>query len=94
MFDYKSPIKQFVSEMQTTYENDVLKVVQNYGFDIDKNELAKALAYDRQQYETGYQHGKSDGAKEFKEWLIIKYGYAVVDIEEDFAECQKEVENG
>lgn len=34
-----------------------------------------------------------EGAREFKEWLISKYGYSTEDIEKDFAEWQKGAEN-
>ena len=54
---YESPINQIMGEMQTTYENECLKVVQSYGFDVNKEELAKALMYDRNQYEKGYKEG-------------------------------------
>lgn len=51
---YKSPINQILGEMQITYENECLKAVQSVGFDVNKEELAKALMYDRDQYEEGY----------------------------------------
>ena len=57
MFDYVSPIKQIVSEMQMEYENGVLKAVQQYGFHVNKEELTKALLYDREQYDKGYEDG-------------------------------------
>ena len=57
MFDYESPIKQIVSEMNMEYENGVLKAVQQYGFHVNKEELTKALLYDRGQYEKGYADG-------------------------------------
>lgn len=64
---YDSPI-EIVKKMQEQYEmdvvNNVVKCVQSYGINIDKDELIKALKYDRQQYEKGYK----DGVKEFVEW--------------------------
>ena len=57
MFDYESPIKQFETEMKMEYENGVIRAVQNVGFHVDKEELAKALVYDRGQYEKGYEDG-------------------------------------
>ena len=51
---YISPIDIIVDKMQTKMEDDLVKVVQNYGFNVDKDELAKALRYDRDQYEKGY----------------------------------------
>lgn len=67
---YDSPI-EIVKKMQEQYEtdivNNVLKCVQSYGINVDKDELIKALKYDRQQYEKGYK----DGAKEFVEWYKV-----------------------
>ena len=100
MFNYESPIKQFVSEMQTTYENNAIKAVQKVGFDIDKNELVKALAYDRAQYSKGFEDGKIDGAREFAEWFaeVSKVSkpikeYTINRWLEDFAEWQKGKDN-
>ena len=57
MIDYESPITQIVSDMQMGYENGVLKAVQNVGFHVNKEELTKALLYDREQYQKGYVDG-------------------------------------
>ena len=43
MFDYESPITQIVGEIQTGYENGVLKAVQNVGFHVDKEELTRII---------------------------------------------------
>lgn len=53
----KSIIEQVCSDIQTQYENDMVNVVQSYGFNVDKEELEKALAYDRGQYEKGFADG-------------------------------------
>lgn len=51
---YESPIRMIVGEMETKMEADTMSVIQRYGIDVDKDELIKALNYDRQQYEKGY----------------------------------------
>lgn len=38
----------------------VIRAVQEVGITVDKDELLKALAYDRDQYEKGYADGKRD----------------------------------
>jgi hypothetical protein len=53
-------------EIQTKIENDTLSMVQNYGFNVDKDELAKALEYDRNQYEKGYK----DGSRNMLKWIL------------------------
>ncbi len=61
---YNSPITQFmdnyVSDIQKQItEQKETKIMQTIsetmGFDIDKQELIKALNYDREQYEKGYK---------------------------------------
>ena len=54
---YQSPIEQMVSEIQTRYEDGVLKAVQSVGFNVDKDELLRALQYDRDQYTKGREDG-------------------------------------
>lgn len=60
---YESPIEVFATELQTSFaeavEADIVNVVQRYGINVNKEELIKALDYDRQQYEEGYRDGKN-----------------------------------
>ena len=64
--DYKSPIELIAGNLQTRIENDAVKVVQSYGFNVDKAELEKALKYDRDQYEKGY----ADARKRYERPLL------------------------
>lgn len=66
---YKSPIEIFVKEMQMKQEEQVLKAVQEVGVTVDKDELIKALQYDRGQYEKGFAEGRAKAIKEFAEKL-------------------------
>lgn len=52
---YESPIRMIMTEMQTQMEKDCVSAVQGYGFNVDAEELKKALAYDRNQYEKGFK---------------------------------------
>ena len=62
---YNSPITLYEDmaahfiEMQ---ENAIMAKVHAY-VDVDKEELLKALDYDRKQYEAGYNDGFIDGRK-------------------------------
>lgn len=51
---YQSPIDVIMGQMNIFYENEICKAVQNVGVNVDKNELLKALQYDRGQYQKGY----------------------------------------
>ena len=59
---YKSPIdlyiKKVAQEITTRRENEIVAQITEYtGLDIDKNELVRALAYDRDQYNKGFRAG-------------------------------------
>lgn len=99
---YDSPIKVFeqipniISEINNQKENLVYEAVTKVGVDVDKNELLKALQYDREQYSKGYSDGKSDGAREFAEWCEEKGyfdDYHAPFLKDMLAEWQKEQKN-
>ena len=52
--NYESPIEIIMQQMNTDIENEVFKAVQNIGINVCKYELLKALSYDRDQYQKGY----------------------------------------
>lgn len=68
---YKSPIEIISSEIKMEIikqqENEIYKAVLNCGIKVDKDELIKALNYDRNQYEKGYQDGVAEVIRRFKE---------------------------
>lgn len=57
---YQSPVDIIMSRMQTKIEEEVYSAVQRIGIDVDKNELLKALQYDRGQYQKGYEDRDSE----------------------------------
>lgn len=68
---YESPVEIIQTQMQMQMDGEILKAVQGVGIDVNKEELLKALAYDREQYSKGYK----DGAKEFAKLLKETDGY-------------------
>ena len=54
---YESPIETIQTEIKTQFEDDCIKLIQSYGFNVNKEELFKALIYDRKQYQKGYSDG-------------------------------------
>ena len=55
---YKSPIEMFQTGIEYQLENDIMNMAQKYGITVDKDELIRALRYDRDQYDKGYVDGK------------------------------------
>ena len=52
---YKSPIEIAYGQMQLQIEKEVYRAVQRCNVNVDKDELVKALSYDRDQYYKGYR---------------------------------------
>ena len=54
MWGMKPIINQIIGQMHTEYENEVMRVVQSYGFDVDKDRLSQALHDANRFYMEGY----------------------------------------
>lgn len=67
---YDSPITVIFGKLQTKVQEDmknhIFESVQSVGVMVDKDELIKALQYDRQQYEKGF----ADGKREFALYML------------------------
>lgn len=70
---YKSPIKIITGQIKTNYEDAIYSAVQNVGINVDREELLKALEYDRGQFEEGFREGEKHTLRQIKnllpEWL-------------------------
>lgn len=51
----KPIIEQIMGQMHTEYENGVMRAVQSYDFNVDKDRLTQALTDARAFYEEGYR---------------------------------------
>lgn len=87
MIDYESPIKIWQSELEMQMEDEMLNVCRRVGVQVDKDELLKALEYDRNQYDKGYQDGLNadkwisceERLPEKNNWYIVTAVYKDVD---------------
>lgn len=76
---YESPINIFETPMQITTEINaqtdemIYKAVKNVGVDVNKEELVRALQYDREQYYKGYHDGEENAMNDFADWLIDQF---------------------
>lgn len=66
---YDSPIELLRGDMNVELEGLILKIIANVGVNVDKEELLKALNYDRGQYDKGYE----DAMNEVKHPRPLKY---------------------
>lgn len=65
---YKSPIEMLMTDIQHQIkkgkEEEIYKAVVSIGINVDKEELIRALQYDREQYKKGYADGHRDAMEE------------------------------
>lgn len=94
-YEYESPIEVIYQDIyhriNVDLEDNIYKAVINCGIQVDKEELIKALKYDREQYDKGRRSGYQNGVIEFVEYLkrhSCKYGlenhhyFEAIDIED------------
>ena len=73
---YESPIemhiRQTTERITEQRENELMmRVEQEIGFRVDKNELVKALQYDREQYQEGFKAALSTREKAVNKWIPV-----------------------
>lgn len=70
---YNSPItviENLVQEQTQEKENEIFTTIKSQiAVDVDKDELLKALRYDRHQYEQGYEDGVMNERQHWINWL-------------------------
>lgn len=69
---WESPVTEAVNEIVGQMEKDkedavMCSIKQSIGYEVDKEELIKALDYDRKQYEKGYKDAMQEREPEIKE---------------------------
>ena len=70
---YKSPIEIVEKQMRMEFDDCIWKTIQDYAVSVDKDELLKALHYDRDQYDKGYQDGYRAGRETIVHCYDCKY---------------------
>lgn len=66
---YESPIEIFSKQMRIAQEENIYKAVLEQAIIVDKDELIKALRYDRDQYEKGYYDGRNSVLQKLREMM-------------------------
>lgn len=66
---YESPIRtkavQIYDDVVRLLDDKIMEeIVRVLNVTVDKDELVKALAYDREQYRDGYRHGYDEGYRD------------------------------
>ena len=103
---YEAPIESIITEMWTQVvkqrENDIYRAVQKCDVNVNKEELVRALQYDRQQYEKGYSDGCKDSIFRFASFLKNKsfccdsndwHSFQAINVEDDLDDLVEEFLN-
>lgn len=76
--NYNDPISVTMEDIKHELENNlevqIYTAVTNVGINVDKEQLIKALAYDRQQYEQGYHDGYKKAITELRQIMYDSLG--------------------
>ena len=67
---YDSPIDLFISGIQEKFENGIVEALQRFDIDVNREELLRALKYDRDQYHKGFSDGRMSGRVERDEEIV------------------------
>lgn len=97
-YNYDCPIDKIVKQVHDDIikqEEDLLmyEVKHSVGFVVDKNELIKALNYDREQYDKGYRDGVKETFKAELEEIkteIINKKCKYCDIDSNIQKCHED----
>lgn len=63
---YESPIEAMIAEASNSFDDGVFRAVLRTDIEVNKEELLKALQYDRGQYDKGYAVGVKEFARRLK----------------------------
>ena len=69
-FDF--PVKIIESPMDIRVEKEMFSAIKRVGVHVDKEELLRALNYERDQYAQGYQKGYCDCIAAQPKWISVK----------------------
>ena len=81
---YESPIEKIVQHIQENLikqEEDHLmaQITETVGYQINKEELIKALRYDRNQYHIGFEDARKMYERAKGEWIMVAGGSLIDD---------------
>ena len=76
---WESPIRIIEEDLQMQIKDEVFSAIRRAGFDIDKDELIKALNYDRGQYEKGFHDGYAKAKSEIIRCKDCRFAHLTYD---------------
>lgn len=71
-----SMVEKAMKDVQNQREEHIIQVIKGYGVNVDKDELIKALQYDRKQYQQGFEDGIEKASEILAEVFGVPCNYA------------------
>lgn len=68
--DITTSTNRIISEVNKQTDETIIRAVLDVGINVEKEELIKALEYDRNQYSQGYDDGYADGYNKGKSDML------------------------
>jgi len=111
-YNWESPITKIYGDIHNEIvrqdeENYMCAIKQAIGYEVDKEELLKALQYDREQYDKGYRDGVKETVKAALEDINSEIFFEIMDNRDHITYCNalnrcyeivdkhiKEIDNG
>ena len=90
--NYETPVQVVTDKMNTKLERHILQAIQNVGVVVDKEELIKAINYDREQYSKGFKNGYNKAVDDTVKAIKKEYAFTILEEEKinEIAEQLKE----
>lgn len=85
---YKSPVTLLLDSFDEKVIDNVYQIVNHYFVDVDKDELLKALRYDRDQYNRGRLDGYLEAKKEIVYCKDCRYFGEADSKKPEYHECK------
>lgn len=85
----KKVSKEIANECNDTHEKNLMEALKQAEFVVDKEELFKALNYDRDQYEKGFADGFNEGKKAVAQYYLDEAYLRLIDVKEDIDDAVK-----
>lgn len=94
---YEPPIKMIVkrvskeiaNECNDTHEKNLMEALRQAEFVVDKEEVFKALNYDREQYEKGFSDGFDEGKKAVAQYYLYEAYSRIIDVKDEIDHALK-----
>ena len=89
----KKVSKEIANECNDAHEKNLMEALKQAEFVVDKEEVFKALNYDRDQYDKGFEDGFEEGKKAAAQYYLYEAYSRIIDVKEDIDDAVKKLKD-